>query len=74
MTSRHYGIEELDSILAIEAEYGPLTYQKPFNVDVEHLHLERTGVRRRAACLYMAAWRLRRGYYDNILRSRMVAA
>ena len=74
MRRQVYTKEELLSIIAIESEFGLMTYQKPLNVDVEILHLARTGIKRRAACLYMAAWRLRRGDYDPILIGKIVAA
>lgn len=74
MQRKPYSKAELLSILAIERKFGLMTYRQPLGVDVEKIHFERTGVFRRAACLYMAAWRIRRGDYDPILNEGGEAA
>jgi len=57
--------EELLAILEIEKLNGPLTYQRPR--DVEDLFYNLTGMYRASGCIYMAYKRLKKGLYDHLL-------
>lgn len=65
-----YTREELLAILEIEKHYGPLTYQKP--IDVEARFFELTGRFRASGCIYMAYWRIKKGKYENLLEGMTV--
>jgi hypothetical protein len=56
---------ELEALIAIESEYGQITYQQPMML--EQLFLERTGRFRASGCLYMAMWRIKQGKYNHKL-------
>jgi hypothetical protein len=60
-----YTREELLAILEIERFFGPLTYQKPSDVEVHFYEL--TGHWRASGCIYMAYWRIRQGKYERLL-------
>ena len=62
---RLYSIAELQALASLIRKYGHLTYGNPANVEDEFFNI--TGVHRASGPLYMAAWRLERGYYDNLL-------
>jgi hypothetical protein len=63
--SRKYSEKELSALQSLINKYGHLTYQKPSSLEDEYFLL--TGVRRASGCLYMAAWRLELGHYDEAL-------
>jgi hypothetical protein len=65
MGAPHYSREELLAILEIERLFGPLTYQKPR--DVEQLFYDLTGRWRASGCIYMAYWRIKKGMYESLL-------
>lgn len=53
------------ALIEIEAMLGPITYQNP--ATIEKLFWDATGVPRASGCLYMAMWRIKKGYYDRVL-------
>jgi hypothetical protein len=57
-----YSTGELRALRFLVEKYGDLTYILPRNIEIEYYAL--TGVMRAHGCLYMAAWRLKNGYYD----------
>jgi hypothetical protein len=64
--ARKYTDKELSVLQFLVQKYGHLTYQQPALLEEEYEQL--TGIRRASGCLYMAAWRLENGLYDDRLR------
>lgn len=60
-----YSAEEIKALSAMIDENGHLTYQS--TAELEEDYFKRTGVHRVSGALYMAVWRLERGYYDKML-------
>ncbi|MFC2288101.1 hypothetical protein [Treponema lecithinolyticum] len=65
--SKTYSKNELQTLQTFINNIGHLTYQRLSTLESEYA--KKTGVHRASGALYMAAWRLERGYYDNILSS-----
>jgi len=65
--AKAYSKEELLAISDLINDNGHLTYQS--TATLEDKYFEKTGVHRVSGALYMAAWRLERGYYDDILNA-----
>lgn len=63
--SKAYSKAELKALYELIIKNGHLTYQS--SAALENAYFEKTGVHRASGALYMAAWRLERGYYDAIL-------
>ncbi|MDY3131766.1 MAG: hypothetical protein SOW31_08565 [Treponema sp.] len=62
---KSYTKKELLTIKEMILTNGHLTYQSTSALEEDYF--KKTGVHRVSGALYMAAWRLERGYYDNIL-------
>ncbi|MGL4986332.1 MAG: hypothetical protein ACRC5H_04240 [Treponemataceae bacterium] len=64
--NKKYSLRELDVIKSLIYKNGHLTYQSV--ASLENYYFLKTGVHRASGALYMAAWRLERGYYDKYLK------
>lgn len=63
---RHrYSTRELKALRFLLDKYGSMSYIIPQDLESEYYAL--TGVVRAHGCLYMAAWRMEKGYYDSVL-------
>lgn len=65
---KRYSKRELVALIEIEREFGQVTYQNP--VMLEAFFEKRTGIHRSSGVLYMCLWRIKKGYYDDILSDR----
>ncbi len=65
--SKGYSKVELEAIAELLQKHGHLTYQNPEKLADEFY--QKTGIKRASGALYMAAWRLEKGYYDKVLQS-----
>jgi hypothetical protein len=64
---RAYSEKELEALQELIQRHGHLTYCSPTKLEEEFFEL--TGIRRRSGPLYMAAWRLEKGYYNRVLQT-----
>ena len=62
---KDYTIQELMALQTLIHKYGHLTYVKTSILENEYYQL--TGIFRASGALYMAAWRLEKGYYNHLL-------
>lgn len=62
---KDYTIQELIALQTLIHKYGHLTYVKTSILEKEYYQL--TGIYRASGALYMAAWRLEKGYYNHLL-------
>lgn len=58
---------ELITLQKMKQKYGCLNYYKAAEIEAEFF--AETGVHRASGALYMASWRLEKGYYDHLLIS-----
>ena len=63
--SKSYSKNELVVIKDLIKKNGHLTYEKTQTLVDEYI--KRTGSKRARGSLYLAAWRLEKGFYDHIL-------
>lgn len=63
--SKRYSIGELKALEGILEDFGNIQYIN--NFDIEREFFLRCGKVRKSGPLYMAAWRLKKGYYSNML-------
>lgn len=64
---RAYSLEELKAVREIISTFGHVTYQN--GVMLEEEFSKRTGTHRAGGALYMCAWRMENGFYDDKLKS-----
>ena len=66
-SGKNYTIEELQCILKYIEENGNFRTYEEGNKYAD-IHKEKTGMERSGAALYMCAWRIANGVYDDILK------
>jgi len=62
-----YSIPELEALIKIKQRHGYISYCKPAEIESEFFN--ETGIHRASGALYMASWRLEKGYYDHLLKT-----
>ena len=61
-----YSVRELKTLLNMKQKYGFISYTNP--VEIESEFFNETGIHRASGALYMASWRLSKGYYNHLLK------
>jgi len=51
----------------MKKKYGNINYYLAAEIEAEYF--AETGIHRASGALYMASWRLEKGYYDHLLKS-----
>jgi len=62
-----YSKFELITLKKMKQKYGNISYYKA--AEIEEEYFAETGIHRASGALYMASWRLEKGYYDRLLKS-----
>ena len=62
-----YSKLELITLQKMKQKYGNISYYLAAEIEAEYF--AETGVHRASGALYMALWRLEKGYYDHLLKS-----
>jgi len=64
---RPYSKFELITLQKMKKKYGNINYYLAAEIEAEYF--AETGIHRASGALYMASWRLEKGYYDHLLKS-----